>query len=263
MSEEEGDDFDRSVPFVIADDIDPESPVVRLLDAVGHADLATARSILGRHPELLDRPGPVCVAASLGDMERDEMCPLRYATRHGRTPIVEMLLKAGANARVVDEYGSTPMHDAAMRGHVRIIRLLAEHGADIDSGNCRGRTPLLVAASNDQVPCAHELLKLGADVRRGDTENGNGIMHEVRDAELAGILLDAGASRDQPAKDGDTPLHAAVINGFVDVAVLVIERGAPLDVTNEEGKTPLDLVRESDDLSREDRARLERAMRRR
>jgi hypothetical protein len=259
-SEEEGAEFDQSVPFVIADDVDPERPLTRLLDAVGHEDLAVLSRVLRDHPKLKNRRGVVCIVCLLGGMERESMCALEYAAHLGRTASARILLEAGAKPNIAAAFRNRPLHMAAMYGHVDVARLLVKHGADIDARNRRGRTALLIACSNDHVPCALALLELGADVRLGDRESGAGVMHEVRDVGLARRLLEAGAPRDLPAKDGDTPLHYAVINGFIDVAVFLIERGAPLDVTNEDGKTPLDIAREPDGLEEKDRLRIERAV---
>jgi len=43
---------------------------------------------------------------------------------------------------------------------------------------------------------------------------------------------------------GDTPLHYAAEHGHLDVALLLIERGADVNSRNNEGKTPLDVARE-------------------
>ena len=52
---------------------------------------------------------------------------LSLAAQNGYTEIVELLLKAGANAEVQDNDGGTPMHRAAWGGHVGAIELLRKH----------------------------------------------------------------------------------------------------------------------------------------
>ena len=49
--------------------------------------------------------------------------------------------------------------------------------------------------------------------------------------EVAELLLDSGAMLDVAGGfDHDTPLHDAVANGRIEVAKLLVSRGAPLDV---------------------------------
>ena len=71
------------------------------------------------------------------------------------------------------------------------------------------------------------------------------LLHSTNSVELAEAFLDAGAELDGIDPDGATPLHRAVVNGFVDVAVFLIQKGADIDIENEEGKTPIDIARTS------------------
>jgi len=71
------------------------------------------------------------------------------------------------------------------------------------------------------------------------------LLHSTDSVELAEAFLDAGAELDGIDPDGATPLHRAVVNGFVDVAVFLIQKGADIDIENDEGKTPIDIARTS------------------
>jgi ankyrin repeat protein len=54
------------------------------------------------------------------------------------------------------------------------------------------------------------------------------------------FLLDRDANLlSLPGADGQTGLHCAIIGGHIDVVRLLIERGAPLEIENEYGGTPL------------------------
>ena len=47
---------------------------------------------------------------------------------------------------------------------------------------------------------------------------------------VVAVLLDDGAFVNVPGLDNDTPLHDAVVNGHVEVAELLISRGANCDL---------------------------------
>ena len=50
---------------------------------------------------------------------------------------------------------------------------------------------------------------------------------------------------DRAHKDGETPLYGACWNGHVDAARLVLDNGANVDRTDENGWTPLDIAKEN------------------
>lgn len=52
-------------------------------------------------------------------------------------------------------------------------------------------------------------------------------------------LLDAGADPNEQDLLGMTPLHITACRGCPDLVKLLIERGADLDITNRDGRTPL------------------------
>ena len=54
---------------------------------------------------------------------------LCFAAYEGHLSIVALLLDAGANARVHDSRGDTPLNDARQRGHKKVVELLKAAGA--------------------------------------------------------------------------------------------------------------------------------------
>jgi ankyrin repeat protein len=68
---------------------------------------------------------------------------------------------------------------------------------------------------------------------------GRSELHYCGTASGAARLLDAGEDPGLQDKDGFTPLHFAAQEGNVDVAKVLLERGAPVDAVNKFGNTPL------------------------
>lgn len=134
--------------------------------------------------------------------------PLHWAAELGNTPLLDFLLKSGAEPNAEDEHqqapidlaakGShdpeverlfasharfrdgtnitTPLHWAAANDNTNLIALLLKHGANIESRNEQGKTPLLVAHDHDNFSALEFLLALGADINAKDT-NGNTALH--------------------------------------------------------------------------------------
>ena len=76
--------------------------------------------------------------------------PLCYAVRHNDMPLVELLVKYGANVEGASAYGNSPLRLATLNGHVELVRYLLENEyrpASITSVNKRGHT-IIDAALN-------------------------------------------------------------------------------------------------------------------
>lgn len=52
--------------------------------------------------------------------------------------------------------------------------------------------------------------------------------------------LEEGALLDRKNKNGRTPLHTACLNGHFAIVRLLLERGASLHITDNDGNTPID-----------------------
>ena len=96
------------------------------------------------------------------------------------------------NPNKTDNYGRTPLHWAAREGHTETAKALLEAGADVNKADKNGSTPL------------HE----AADI---------GLM------EIAGALIEAGANYTRKDDNGNTPLRLAVLNGYEDINLEMIE----------------------------------------
>ena len=57
--------------------------------------------------------------------------------------------------------------------------------------------------------------------------------------EVARLLLDSGAQVNMPADSFESPLTLAACGGHVELAMLLLERGANIEEVNDEGYTPL------------------------
>ena len=98
----------------------------------------------------------------------------------------------------------------------------------------------LAAASEQGQAAVRELLARGTDPNAKRTGSGETPLHWVEDAEIAGLLIEAGADANVRNERGETPLHAAV-RGQKDDALIarLVAGGADVSARDARGNTPL------------------------
>jgi len=216
----------------------------KIIKAIETKDYLNLKSLLDVKKDLVNAPGNAKVKNLWGKDEFEVMLPIQYAVYQNDIKAVEILISYDVNMEVNDQYKNTVLHDATMNGFTDIVLILINHDVGINLKNSNGITPLMVAARNDRLDCVKVLLESGADPKVLD-EDGANCLYNIRRTKIAEILIESGAEVNNVAIDGDTPLHVACINKFVDLSVYFISKGADLKVKNKEGKTPIDIAKEN------------------
>ena len=220
-----------------------------LLEVVRANDAETAL-------QLLDSGADVNAAKSA-----DGTTALHWAAHHGQLPLVQRLLRAGANANVRNDYGSTPMQEAAIRGDAALLAALLKGGAHVESPNDEGETALMTAARTGKVDAAKVLIKAGANVNAVEGWRGQTALMWAaaqRNPEMVRLLLQSGANPDtvsalrewqrgvtaEPRRQnrppgGFTALLLAAREGCAACARELVKGGADINLTNPENITPL------------------------
>jgi len=202
---------------------------------------------------------------------RDKVLPLRAAASKN-AHLTQLLLDAKA-----DIQRSEALHSAATHGKTEIVESLIKSNADVNQRNTQGQGPLEIAVANNRDDCVKQLLsefpEFGKSIEiahyrgfkemKSLLENSlitinkakeleNSPLHEAisdgHDDEKLKLLLQNKSLLDAKNKNGDTPLHLAIDKLRTNfpqgrkIIQLLLSNGADLLVQNNAGKLPIDIL---------------------
>ncbi len=162
---------------------------------------------------------------------------LHVAAQSGLTPIVEVLLGAGANPSPQEDAGWTPLHMAIYAGQVETAKILIENGAKVDLANSGGSTPLDLAVYMELNTISELIAARGGKSKTA----GVNLYNAASSGDLVEVerLIGLGADVNIKAPDGYTPLHVAAFAGHTKVVRFLLANGADKEGLAGEHYTPL------------------------
>lgn len=209
----------------------------------GHYTLANFLLEKGADPNAVDGKGRAALYAAV-DMrnlewstrpappEKDPMTELDLINAllaHGADPNARLTKKIplrgqpSFDGRWANMIGATPFWRAAQSDDVTVMRLLKEKGADPLLATTDHTTPLMVAA--------------GVGWSDGQSHGSQSDAPEALK-----LCLEWGGDVNAANDVGYTALHGAAFRGANDVVKLLVEKGARMDVKNQEGRLPVNMA---------------------
>ncbi|XP_032890197.1 ankyrin-3 isoform X10 [Amblyraja radiata] len=183
--------------------------------------------------------------ANINAQSQNGFTPLYMAAQENHLEVVKFLLDNGASQSIATEDGFTPLAVALQQGHDQVVSLLLENDT-----KGKVRLPALhIAARKDDTKAAALLLQNdhNADVEskmmvNRTTESGFTPLHiaaHYGNINVATLLLNRGAAVDFTARNDITPLHVASKRGNANMVKLLLDRGSQIEAKTRDGLTPL------------------------
>jgi ankyrin repeat protein len=206
------------------------------------------------------------------------LTPLMMAARAGDAAIVKLLVDAKSDVVGANANGTTPLMFAAAAGNAEAVRLLLDKGAEVNAADVtNGQTPLMFAAAQGRVEAVALLLarkanpnaatKVSAIIPMGErykqTTGGKGtreitseggrsditamggltaLMFAAREGHAAVVraLVEGGADVNLVSgADNLSTLTLAIVNGRLDIAKYLLDKGANPNLFAKNGVGPL------------------------
>jgi ankyrin repeat protein len=179
-----------------------------------------------------------------------------------------VLVESGAEVKVADRRGNTPLHTAAQLGDFELVKNLLAKGADPNARNAKALmngpaagpfrqpageiTPLHVAARAGQLEIMKALLAAGSDPKLKGEDGTTLLMQAAGSANVEVVKFAYELDQDVKAVTDSkaTVMHAAVTGvglaadqkEICKVIQFLADKGAPLDERNDRGRTPIDIA---------------------
>jgi ankyrin repeat protein len=175
--------------------------------------------------------------------EPGEPAGIADAARNRDMATVRSLLKPGLDASVVNAFGydgSAALHWVVLVDDIDTAKLLLAAGADAKLANRLGVTPLAIASTNGNEEMIRLLVKAGADTNAMDSVGEPPLWAAVRSGSLNAVkaLVDNNASLVFKDSAQQTTLMLAVREDHPDIVKFLVDKGADVNAKTRTGQTP-------------------------
>ena len=188
---------------------------------------------------------------------------LMKATKHNNFTLAELLIKHDADVNATNNAGETPLkivtdklpynHTDTQLHEWKILQLLLEKKADTEVKDKHKNTLLMKSIQYRQFKLAELLIKHGANVNAPNDADEtplkivvDNFLYDTEDTEdewkILQLLLEKKADTEVKYQHGNTLLTKFAERRNLNLVKLFIKYGADVNITNNRGQTPLEII---------------------
>jgi ankyrin repeat protein len=192
---------------------------LRLIEAVRNQDERLVRTLLNGRADVHARSG-------------DGSTALLWAAHWNALETATLLVRAGADANVPNQFGMTPLSEACTNGNAALVELLLKAGANPSTPVATGVSPIMTCARSGNANAVRALIAGDADVNAKEpSQNQTALMWAAAEyhADVVRLLIEAKADLHARTKAGFTALHFAAREGDIEGARLLLAAGVDIN----------------------------------
>jgi uncharacterized protein len=184
--------------------------------------------------------------ADVNATTEDGWTPLMAAAMKGNVDITRKLIEFGAEARCFNnESECTAFMYAAQVGAVEVVRLLAPL-SELNAQSKEGWSALMLASQNNHQSVILALLDefSGVIINTSDARGFIALHYAAQEdhVEVARILIARGADANAVDKNGVSALHMVALLNYPEMAKILVQAGGNVNARNATGATPLKIA---------------------
>lgn len=175
--------------------------------------------------------------------DSDGLTPLHHAARSSDPAVAALLLDAGASSEALTIEGFNALGVACIANNWRLAKFLMERGSKTEPAN--GQSALIAAAMGEDDPAGVQLLlrhKARVDARGAQQTTALIQACALGNVDIVGVLLDAGADRNACDELQNTALLELAKQGSVETLARLLKAKPDLYAFDMEGKNALHLA---------------------
>ena len=166
---------------------------------------------------------------------------LMIACEKGNKDSINVLLNAGADPHIANDYGDIWIH-AAVKGYCskEVLQIIINHDTDVNATNKKNVTALMIACEKGNKDAINLLLDAGADPNISNADDDTCLQYAVYGdccKEVLQAIICYGADVNATNKKNVTALMIACYKGNTDTINLLLNSGADHNITDGKGAT--------------------------
>ncbi|HEV8416728.1 MAG TPA: ankyrin repeat domain-containing protein [Bryobacteraceae bacterium] len=210
---------------------------LRLPEAARNQDPNAVRALL---TQKADVQKPDVQKPDVNARSSDGSTALLWLAHWNDVDSADLLLKAGADANIANDFGMTPLSQACINASFEFVRLLLKSGANPNTAIATGETPLMTCAKTGNVDAVRLLVEYGAAVNAKEPAQGQTALMWAaaeRHPNVVSALVAAHADLKARSKDGFTPIHFAARVGDLESVKLLLAAGVDVNIQTQTGQS--------------------------